>query len=68
MSSSIQRVLFPKDWKILDVLSWLLEHKMKPIKLTEEGNYYHARLEEPIGKSYSSKQLKNGVILTIQYH
>jgi len=66
---TLQTILFPDNrYNIRDVLKWLIDNKLRYIKITHEGNYYRARQAEPSRNvKYFSKKRNDGVVLVYMY-
>lgn len=69
MPAALQRILFPmEEWNDSEVIRWLVSHNFYPLKITKEGNYYHARIRVPRKKArYAQKKTKTGIIFTFMY-
>lgn len=66
-SFKIQAVLFPlASFNMVELNQWLLVHKLEPLKIVIEGNFYRVRILEPL-KSYKyiTKILNNGIRLVL---
>jgi hypothetical protein len=69
MTVVLQRILFPTElWTVDEMIKWLAVHGFVPIKMTKEGNYYHARMRIPKrGAKYRQKKVSKGLIFTFMY-
>jgi len=68
--SSIQSVVFPASFRRHQILTFLHEHKLMPLKGIDihQPNWKRVRIRSPeIYKSFITKVLPNGVHLIIGY-
>jgi hypothetical protein len=67
MSTQIQSIAFKKSnkWTHNKSEAWLKSHRFKPLKKAHDtGNYLRYRLKKPNFTYYSTKRLKNGILVT----